>query len=101
LARVQRFCQDINDALAMTSVRRKLENMGGGGPYIFKVHGALSHHIGSLLSVLINILYMLSFTSMTLKMPSTIEWKTKIIEVWTEQDMLYRNHHGITLYKSA
>src|SRR6266545_8082971 len=50
--REKKFRQDIrkyNDALAMTSVGRKLENIGGGGPYVFKVHGALSHRVGSLL----------------------------------------------------
>ena len=50
--RDKKFCQDIqkyNNALVMTSVGRKTEYMPGGGPYVFKIHGALSHHAGSLL----------------------------------------------------
>ena len=33
----------------MTSVGRNLLPMEGGGPYVFKVHGSLSHRAGSLL----------------------------------------------------
>ena len=33
----------------MTSVGHDLQPMEGGGPYVFKVHGSLSHHAGSLL----------------------------------------------------
>ena len=41
-----------NDALAMTFVGREMDQSllrEGGGPYVFKVHGSLSHHAGSLL----------------------------------------------------
>src|SRR6266542_2342290 len=39
-----------NDALAMTSVGRDLLPIESGGPYVFKVHGSLSHRAGSLIS---------------------------------------------------
>ncbi len=38
-----------NDALVMTSVGCDLLPMEGGGPYVFKVYGSLSHQAGSLL----------------------------------------------------
>ncbi|KAJ2935002.1 hypothetical protein H1R20_g2134, partial [Candolleomyces eurysporus] len=41
-----------NDALAFTSVGRKLDhslNQAGGGPYVFKINGKVHHNIGSLL----------------------------------------------------
>ncbi len=41
-----------NDALALTSVGQELDQSllrGGGGSYVFKVHGSLSHRAGSLL----------------------------------------------------
>ena len=43
--------RNYNAALAMTSVGRQLDNTlnNGGGPWIFKLHGELSHRIGSLL----------------------------------------------------
>jgi len=40
---------EYNDALAMTSVGRDLLPIEGGGPYVVKVHGSLSHRAGSLL----------------------------------------------------
>src|SRR6266511_3069981 len=50
--RAKGFCTNIrkyNDALAMTSVGHDLLPMEGGGPYVFKVHGSLTHHASSLL----------------------------------------------------
>lgn len=43
--------RNYNNALAMTSVGRQLDNSlnNGGGPWIFKLHGELTHRIGSLL----------------------------------------------------
>ena len=48
------FCKDIrryNNALAMTSGGCKTDNSvnQGSGPYVFKIHGKLTHHSGSLL----------------------------------------------------
>ena len=44
--------RNYNNALAMTSVGRKLDNSInrlGGGPYSFRLHGELIHRVGSLL----------------------------------------------------
>ena len=49
----RRLIRNYNNALAMTSVGRKLDNSinsgPGRGPYTFKIHGQLSHRAGSLL----------------------------------------------------
>jgi hypothetical protein len=48
------FCKNIrayNNALAMTSAGAKLDNSvnQGGGPYCYRLHGQLTHRLGSLL----------------------------------------------------
>ena len=55
-----------NDTLAMTSVGRNLLPMEGGGPYVFKVHGSLSHWAGFLLPI--SLQSMPNSISMTLMM---------------------------------
>ena len=50
----KKICKDIcryNNALAMTSVGCKTDNLvnWGAGPYVFKIHGRLTHRSGSLL----------------------------------------------------
>jgi hypothetical protein len=47
----RKLIRNYNNALAMTSVGRKLDNTvnDGRGPYTFKLHGELFHRAGSLL----------------------------------------------------
>jgi len=108
--REKKFRQDIrkyNDALAMTSVGRKLQNMGGGGPYVFKVHGALSHRAGSLLPapnappVYAQLYIYDPEDALNYRMANQNNTGLDRGIMRDLQDMLYRHHYGVALYKSA
>ena len=108
--RDKKFRQDIrkyNDALAMTSVGRKLENMGAGGPYVFKVHGSLAHRAGSLLPdpnqpPVYGQLYIYDpADALNYRMGNQHNTGLDRNVMQNLQDMLYRHHYGVALYKSA
>ncbi len=96
-----------NNALAMTSVGRTLQEVGGGGPYVFKVHGSLSHRIGSLLpppdqSPLFAQFYIYDpDEALNYRMNNQINTGLDRTTMCNLQDMLHRHHHGVTLYKQA
>jgi len=107
--RDKKFRQDIrkyNNALAMTSVGRKTENVPGG-PYSFKVHGALSHRAGSLLPppnespVFAQVYIYDPDEALAYHMNNESNAGLDRVIMRNLQDMLYRHHHGVALYKSA
>ena len=102
--------RNYNNALAMTSLgcnQDKEINRDGRGPFVFKVQGRLYHRIGSLLpqpdsSPVYAQLYIydpqeaLDF-HMNNAANTTLDRQT----MQTLQDMLYRRHPGVQLYKQA
>jgi hypothetical protein len=96
-----------NNALAMTSVGRILQQMDGGGPYVFKVHGSLSHHIVSLppppdqSSVFAQLYIYDPDEALNYRMNNQINTGLDRTIMRTLQDMLHRHHHGVTLCKQA
>ena len=95
-----------NDALAMTSVGRTLDPsvFGGVGTYVFKVHGALSHHAGSLLPQpgkhpVYSQLYIYDPAD-ALNYRMTNQHNRDLLRDTMQilQDMLYRHHPGVQLY---
>src|SRR6266508_4654770 len=96
-----------NDALAMTSVGRDLLPMEDGGPYVFKVHGSLSHQAGSLLSapnqppVYAQLYIYDPDDALTYRMDNPHNVSLDRTIMTDLQDMLHRHHHGVALYKSA
>ena len=98
-----------NDALAMTSVGRKLDPsvFGGAGTYVFKVHGALSHRAGSLLPQpgehpVYSQLYIYDpADALNYRMSNQHNQNLLRQTMQILQDMLYRHHPGVQLYKTA
>jgi len=96
-----------NNAFAMTSVGRNLQQMDGGGPYVFKVHGSLSHRIGSLLpppnqSPAFGQLYIYDpDEALNYRMNNQINAGLDRTIMRELQDMLHRHHSGVALYKQA
>ncbi len=99
-----------NDALALTSVGRELDQSllsGGGGPYVFKVHGSLSHRAGSLLpsegqAPVYSQLYIYDDgEALNYQMGNRHNQGLDQTIMRELQDMLHRHHHGVTLYKTA
>ena len=96
-----------NNAFAMTSVGRKLLQNDGGGPFVFKVHGSLSHRIGSLLpspnqSPVFSQLYIYDpDEALSFRMNNQLNAGLDRTIMRDLQDMLHRHHHGVTLYKQA
>ena len=100
-----------NNALAFTSVGRQIDYSinDGGGPYVFKMHGELTHRIGSLLpaeganpEVAYSQLYLYDpQTALDMRMGS--RWNSGLSRdvLGTLQDMLYRHHPVAELYKHA
>ena len=106
------FRKDIrryNNALAMTSVGCKTDNSvnQGAGPYVFKIHGKLTHHSGSLLPApnghptyaqlyIYDPAIALDY-HMGHQANSTLHRET----MQQLQDMLWRKHPGVQLYRQA
>jgi hypothetical protein len=98
-----------NNALAMTSVGRKLDysvNMGRG-PYVFKLHGELSHRIGSLLPAegeepLYAQLYVID-TAHAHDMRMINPWNAMLDAgvMQNLQDMLHNCHPAVQFFKQA
>jgi len=106
------FCKDIHsykNALAMTSLGCKTDSSvnQGGGPYVFKVHGRLTHQAGSLLpppdgQPTYAQLYIYDSADalnyhMGHQANSTLHRQT----MQRLQDMLWHKHPGAQLYKQA
>jgi len=108
--------RNYNNALAMTSVGRKLDdsiNQGGGGPYVFKLYGKLIHRVGSLLPLQdengVNLtppvyaqLYIYD-SSVALDHCMGNEYNTNLEHtiLQTLQDVLYNSHPAVPLYQHA
>ena len=110
----KKFCQHIrnyNNALAMTSVGRKLDdslNRQGGGPYSFRLHGELIHRAGSLLpqeghAPVYAQLYIHDNAEQADEYHAANAWNASLHRPTLRelQDMLWRSHPGVTLYKQA
>jgi len=91
----------------MTSVGCDLLPMEGGGPYVFKVHGFLSHWAGSLLPapnqppVYAQLYIYDPDDALTYCMDNPHNVSLDRTIMTDLQDMLHCHHHGVALYKSA
>jgi len=99
-----------NNALAMTSLGCKVDdsvNRNGAGPYVFKVHGKLSHKAGSLLppegqTPLYSQLYIYDGAeALDYRMGHTANHNLHRGTMQTLQDTLFNHHLGVQLYKQA
>ena len=99
-----------NNALAMTSLGCTQDhsiNRAGGGPWVFKIQGRLCHQIGSLIpregvAPLYSQLYIYDpQEALDLRMnhQANIGLNRTVMNVL--QDMLYRRHPAVQLYKQA
>ena len=106
--------RNYNNALAMTSVGRHLDNSlnaAGGGAYSFRLHGELIHKAGSLLpeqgqppvyaQLWISDTADAANAAHNARMANS--WNTNLnsTTLRTLQDMLFRTHHGVHQYKQA
>ena len=102
--------RNFNGALALTSVGRKLDdtyNRLGGGPYSFRLQGELIHQIGSLLPAegdtpLYAQLYIYD-SAQALGHRMGNKWNKALSPATLSelQDMLYRSHPAVQLYRQA
>jgi Helitron helicase-like domain at N-terminus len=102
--------RNYNNALAMTSLgcdQNREINRDGQGPYVFKVQGRLYHRIGSLLpqpesSPLYAQLYIYDEQeALDFRMGNAANSSLNRATMQTLQDMLYRHHPGVQMYKQA
>jgi hypothetical protein len=101
--------RNYNNALAMTSIGRKVDESinDGEGPYIFRLHGALSHKSGSLLPpegeppVFAQLYIYDPADAVNFQMAN--RWNTQLDHhtMVTLQDMLHRHHPAVQMYKQA
>jgi hypothetical protein len=109
----KKFCKHIrnyNNALAMTSVGCKLDDSfnRGGGPYSFRLHGELIHRVGSLLppdpqAAVFSQLYIHDNAQQAHDRRASHPWNSNLHPATLRelQDMLWRSHPGVRLYKQA
>ena len=99
-----------NNALAMTSLGCKVDdsvNRNGAGPYVFKVHGKLSHKAGSLLppegqTPLYSQLYIYDGAeALDYRMGHAANHNLDRGTMQILQDTLFNHHPGVQLYKQA
>ena len=99
-----------NNALAMTSLGCNVDervNYNGAGPYVFKVHGKLSHKAGSLLpndgeTPLYAQLYIYDGgEALDYRMAHTANCDLDRGTMQILQDTLHNHHPGVQLYKQA
>jgi hypothetical protein len=99
-----------NNALAMTSLGCKVDdtvNRNGAGPYVFKVHGKLSHKAGSLLpeegqTPLYSQLYIYDGgEALDYRMGHAANHDLDRGTMQTLQDTLHNHHPGVAMYKQA
>jgi hypothetical protein len=98
-----------NNALAMTSIGHKVDESinDGEGPYIFRLHGMLSHKSGSLLPpegeppVFAQLYIYNPADAVNFQMAN--RWNTQLDHhtMVTLQDMLHRHHPAVQMYKQA
>ena len=102
--------RNYNNALAMTSLgcdQDRAINRDGGGPYVFKVQGRLYHQSGSLLprpgsSPVYAQLYIYDpQDALDFRMNNGANTSLNRATMQTLQDMLYRHHPGVQMYKQA
>src|SRR6202789_1118790 len=102
--------RNYNNALAMTSLgcdQDRAINRDGGGPYVFKVQGRLYHQTGSLhprpnTSPLYAQLYIYDpQEALNLRMENPANTSLDRTTMHDLQDMLYRRHPAVGLYKQA
>ena len=109
--RFREHIRNYNNALAMTSVGRKLDNSlnrQGGGPYSFRLHGELIHRVGSLLppegqAPVFAQLYIHDNAQQAHEHRSANTFNATLDPGTLRelQDMLWRSHPGVALYKQA
>ena len=111
--RAKKFREHIrkyNNALAMTSLGCKVDdaiNRNGAGPYVFKVHGKLTHKVGSLLpnegqTPLYAQLYIYDGAeALQYHMNHAANHELDRGTMQILQDTLYNHHPGVQLYKQA
>jgi hypothetical protein len=98
-----------NSALAMTSVGRAVDNSvnDGNGPYVFKLHGELTHRVGCLLppegeTPKYAQLYLYDTdVSHNYRMGNRFNTALDPIILHTLQDMLYNWHPAVQFFKQA
>ncbi|KDQ32681.1 hypothetical protein PLEOSDRAFT_153646 [Pleurotus ostreatus PC15] len=99
-----------NNALAMTSLGCKIDdsiNRGGGGPYMFKIQGRLTHLAGALLPEEGQLpqyaqLYIHDpAEALNHRMQHPLNNQLNRETMSNLQDMLHRRHPGVQLYKQA
>ena len=103
--------RNYNSALAMTSVGRKLDHSvnNGGGPWLYKLNGELIHRAGSLLPpeegnvapVYSQLWVIDTQEALDIRMHNQYNRLLDLGTLRTLQDMLYRHHPGVALYKHA
>ena len=101
--------RNYNNALAMTSVGRQVDHSlnNGGGPWVFKLHGQLTHRIGSLLPRPVSTpsfaqLYIYDTEyALQCRMARPVNFGLQQHVLRELQDMLYRCHPAVRLYKQA
>ena len=102
--------RNYNNALAMTSLGCKVDeriNRAGGGPYVFKVHGKLSHKSGSLLPIegeqpkYAQLYIYDGGEALNYRMGHAANHNLDRTVMQVLQDTLYRHHPGIEMYKQA
>jgi hypothetical protein len=111
--RAKKFRKNIrkyNNALAMTSVGCNVDdsvNYNGAGPYVFKVHGKLTHKAGSLRpndgeAPLYAQLYIYDGAeALEYRMGHRANHNLDRGTMQILQDTLYNHHPGVQLYKQA
>lgn len=107
----RRLIHNYNNALAMTSVGRKLDNSlnaAGGGPYSFRLHGELIHRVGSLLppdgqQPVYAQLYIHDNAAVAHHQREANTWNSNLNPgtLRVLQDMLWRSHPGVHHFKQA
>ena len=101
--------RNYNNSLAMTSVGRTVDHSlnNGGGPWIFKLHGELTHRIGSLLPPPDSTpsyaqLYIYdSEYALECRLANRFNSMLQQDTLHELQDMLYRSHPAVHLYRQA
>jgi hypothetical protein len=110
----RKYIRNYNNALAMTSVGRKLDNSlnaAGGGPYSFRLHGELILRVGSLLPIEgQQPVYAQLYIHDNAGAADTAHHH-RVANAWNSdlnpdtlrvlQDMLWRSHPGVHHFKQA
>jgi hypothetical protein len=101
--------RNYNNALAMTSVGRQIDHNlnNGGSPWVFKLHGQLTHRVGSLLpssntTPFYAQLYIYDTEyALQHRMANPLDFRLQQGVLLELQDMLYQTHPSVQLYRQA